>query len=234
MGGGSSCIEMSIWLSRVQRTHVREERHLKIHFASKLFFVCEGMPFLNPGLVLLEAQASNAPSCSPFVSTVVRSTNVSPMSSGSRASSAQHANFMTRFDRDDLGVLSGADLESTPSFGGGDGARASSAVRASSSSMSSNTGKRISSSHSGCWPPRLMVFVRPLRPSNSTEQYGSCFPMCLLFGRWFCRAILSYAANRRSACATYCLVDDNNECSDFSRIVGHDYRKQIQGRRIQE
>lgn len=64
------------------------------------------------------------------------------------------------------------------------------AVRASTSSTSSKSVKRISSSHSGCWPPRLMALVLLFSLLTVTKQNGSCFPICLLFGRWFCSRII--------------------------------------------
>src|SRR5258706_9622519 len=99
-----------------------------------------------------------APSVSPFVSASVRSTVVSPINSGSLRSSAQHVTFIVfpplillSFDRARWLVSS---------LGGGGGGLPAPAVRASSSSISSNNSNRISSSHSGCWPPRLTALVR--------------------------------------------------------------------------
>lgn len=134
---------------------------------------------------------SYSPSVSPVVRTSVRSTFVSPMRSGSRVSSAQQVIFMNFPPC----TLEGPML----CFGGRGGGVPALSGRVDASSASSNSVNLISSSHSGCWPPRLMALVRRFSLLKETEQYGSCFPMCLLFGRFFCQVGVSntYRRTRR-------------------------------------
>lgn len=151
----------------MKETYIRIKCQLQVDLTCKSFLVHQGVTFyalVNNGKSKKEHEVYS-PSCSPLVSTVVRSTNASPTSSGSLASSAYTASLITFFVLNfAVDFLSGED----PFLAGGEGVR--SAVRANSSSISSNTANRSSSSHSGCWPPRLIVFVRPFLPSNSTEQ----------------------------------------------------------------
>lgn len=83
----------------------------------------------------------NHSSVSPFVKTSVKSIMVSPMSSGSRGSSAKHCIFMEVPPLIFRGPL--------PFFGGGGGGLSSSAFSR-SSPISSSKENRTSSSHSGC------------------------------------------------------------------------------------
>ena len=129
----------------------------------------------------------NAPSVSPLVRTSVRSTLVSPIWVGSRASSAKQVIFM-KFPP----TILGGPLGFLGGNGGGD--PSSSVGRPKPSSISSKRVNLSSSSHSGCWPPRLSTLVLCFFSLRVTRQYGSCFPMFLLFGRFFCELLVNCGA----------------------------------------
>ena len=173
------CSERGVHDQQGSKAYVRPERQLKIHLPGILALVIQNKPLcmrVSTHANRVRADA-NEPSVSPFVSTSVRSTFVSPMNSGSRRYSAWHIRLIDVPPRTLGGALSSF-------LGGVGGTSPPVAVPAAVLGSSSYSVNRISSSHSGCCPPRLIAFVLLLTPSNSMLQYGSCFPMCRLLGRF--------------------------------------------------
>ena len=76
-------------------TYIRPKRQFQIDFTAVLVFVVEREPFSFEGRERLSkplhGNERHVPSVSPFVSTSVKSTKVSPIRSGPLGSSAKHA-----------------------------------------------------------------------------------------------------------------------------------------------
>ena len=136
---------------------------------------------------------------------------------GSRASSAKQVTFMN-FPP----AILGGPVGFLGGNGGGD--PSSSAGRPNPSSISSNRVNLSSSSHSGCWPPRLSTLVLCFPSLRVMTQYGSCFPMFLLLGRFFCELWVSYWEQHLRgwpAGVTYSLEYDDDEGANFAACRFH-------------